>query len=206
MAKAKALKCVDPDAPLLESSYYVLSTRVGELLAYDHYVPIPQAVEPLHAMRIAAKRLRYTLAIFQEIYTEWTPYGPAVDRAVEAVKELQEHLGALHDADVLVPQLAEHVANLLRPGYGESQKGVPVAGVHQIDFNACQGLLTLCVETRAERDAHHAQLAALWEQLRANQVFETLLSCLQDAALSGDDLEPPPAASGESGQKEDKKP
>jgi CHAD domain-containing protein len=51
-------------------------------------------VETLHQLRIAAKWLRYTLEFFREAL------GPEVDPLLPHVIALQDHLGALHDADV----------------------------------------------------------------------------------------------------------
>jgi CHAD domain-containing protein len=48
----------------------------------------------LHALRIDAKRLRYTLEFFRE------PFPPRVEGLIAALVQLQDHLGALNDADV----------------------------------------------------------------------------------------------------------
>jgi CHAD domain-containing protein len=67
--------------------------------AYEHvraYEPILRwaDVETLHALRIAAKRLRYTIEFARE------PMGPEAAPLIERVVALQDHLGYLHDADV----------------------------------------------------------------------------------------------------------
>jgi CHAD domain-containing protein len=51
-------------------------------------------VETLHDLRIAAKWLRYTIEFVRE------PLGASADPLIERVVALQDHLGALHDADV----------------------------------------------------------------------------------------------------------
>lgn len=51
-------------------------------------------VETLHALRIEAKRLRYTLEFFREAL------GPEAGLLVARIVALQDHLGLLHDADV----------------------------------------------------------------------------------------------------------
>jgi CHAD domain-containing protein len=66
--------------------------------------------ERLHALRIAMKRLRYTLEPF-------TPLYPELDRFVEASKELQDVLGAFNDAAVqqhLVAELVDRYGRRLR--------------------------------------------------------------------------------------------
>jgi len=51
-------------------------------------------IATLHQLRIAGKRLRYTIEFFRE------PLGPEAPMLIERVTALQDHLGFLHDADV----------------------------------------------------------------------------------------------------------
>jgi CHAD domain-containing protein len=51
-------------------------------------------IATLHQLRITGKRLRYTLEFFRE------PLGPDATILIERVTALQDHLGAMHDADV----------------------------------------------------------------------------------------------------------
>jgi CHAD domain-containing protein len=48
--------------------------------------------EHLHSMRLAAKRLRYTLELFRRCY------GPALEQRLDALKKLQDSLGDVNDA------------------------------------------------------------------------------------------------------------
>src|SRR5690242_11418296 len=171
MAKAKPIVGIDPQAPLIVNAALILGTRLGEMLAYESALSDPDRVYELHQMRIAAKRLRYTMEMFQDAYTAFSRDGKPFAAAIEEVKALQEHLGEIHDADVLVPQLTEHLARLLKKGFGKDSRDEPIVGVHRADFAAGQGLLTLCRETQAARDARYQQLRAHWEQLRTQNYF-----------------------------------
>ena len=51
-------------------------------------------IATIHQLRIAGKRLRYTIEFFRE------PLGPEAQMLIERVTALQDHLGLLHDADV----------------------------------------------------------------------------------------------------------
>jgi CHAD domain-containing protein len=51
-------------------------------------------VSQLHALRIEFKKFRYTLEYFREIL------GEGSNHAINELKQLQDHLGELHDADV----------------------------------------------------------------------------------------------------------
>jgi CHAD domain-containing protein len=67
-------------------------------------------VSVLHALRIECKRLRYTLEFFAEVL------APAAKQVIEAVIELQDHLGDLNDADVANVMLSDF---LFSPSGGE---------------------------------------------------------------------------------------
>ncbi|MCC6189891.1 MAG: CHAD domain-containing protein [Anaerolineales bacterium] len=90
----------DPAAPTLVRD--VLPARLwqhyGAVRAYAPLLPGAD-VPTLHALRIAGKRLRYALEFFAEAL------GPAIQADIAAVVALQDHLGALHDADVTINRL-----------------------------------------------------------------------------------------------------
>jgi len=69
--------------------------RLADLRAYDEWVSIPNPpVARLHALRIASKRLRYTIEFFAEVL------GPDIKQTIKEVAALQDHLGGLQDAVV----------------------------------------------------------------------------------------------------------
>src|SRR3989442_8094925 len=109
-------------------------------------------------MRIASKRLRYTMELFQDLYSLHTAHGKEFTAAIGEVESIQKHLGEIHDADVLVPELLAYLAGSLRAGFGTDSDGDLVTGVHHVDLDGCRGLLTLCEETRNSRDARFARL------------------------------------------------
>ncbi len=167
--------------PLLVNAARLIGLRLDEFLAYEPFLASPDSVYELHEMRIAAKRLRYTMEIFQDAYTLHTNAGGEFAQSLEAVKTIQEHLGALHDADVLVPRLLEHLDYILRDGYGthsSDMEGRPIAGVHRVSYDACRGLLTLCTQTRDGRDASYGQLLEAWGAMKAARQFDRLRDLL----------------------------
>ncbi|MCW3055842.1 MAG: hypothetical protein JWN14_5012, partial [Chthonomonadales bacterium] len=152
-----------------------------------------ESVYELHQMRIAAKRLRYTMELFQQIYAPDPDFAARFSAALETVKALQDHLGFLHDADVLVPQLTAHLTHLLKDSFGTDHREEPVVGVHFVDFDAGIGLLTLCRETRAERDARYAKFLTDWTQWEEQKRFDSLITLLEEAAQAALNPEPPVA-------------
>ncbi len=68
-------------------------SRYAAVRAYEGIIPTASVVQ-LHALRIEFKKFRYTLEYFKEIL------GEGADQAVTEIKQLQDRLGELHDADV----------------------------------------------------------------------------------------------------------
>ncbi len=53
----------------------------------------------LHKFRIATKKFRYTLELFEPVY------GPSIERHIDSLRELQNILGKLNDHATLEPLL-----------------------------------------------------------------------------------------------------
>ena len=68
--------------------------NVRGLLEFEAYVECPDDVEHLHAMRIAAKRLRYRLELYNPFF------GERLCSFIEAAGRVQRTLGKVHDLDV----------------------------------------------------------------------------------------------------------
>jgi CHAD domain-containing protein len=68
-------------------------SRYAAVRAYESVLPTASVVQ-LHTLRIEIKKFRYTMEYFREIL------GEGVNQAIDELKQLQDHLGELHDADV----------------------------------------------------------------------------------------------------------
>jgi CHAD domain-containing protein len=84
----QALSRVDYSVPRLIYTYY------EALRAFEPMLLNTPQIETLHALRLEAKRLRYTLEFFREVL------GEDAAGVITAAVKVQDHLGALHDADV----------------------------------------------------------------------------------------------------------
>jgi CHAD domain-containing protein len=83
----------------MERAFHHISLRLEDLLSLQDCVHRPEAKERHHEMRIAAKRLRYTLEAFVPLY------GDTMQSQIIVVKDLQDRLGELHDCDVWIDLL-----------------------------------------------------------------------------------------------------
>ncbi len=68
-------------------------SRYATVRAYESILPTA-SINQLHALRIEFKKFRYTLEYFKEIL------DVSVTKAINEIKQYQDHLGELHDADV----------------------------------------------------------------------------------------------------------
>ena len=99
MAKARAITYLDGRAPVAMNARLIARERLAELYQWEQAVDDPGNMRGLHDMRIAAKRLRYTFEIFEEVL-------PVASKAIiEELTRIQDELGALHDSDVMVALL-----------------------------------------------------------------------------------------------------
>lgn len=78
--------------------------RLAAVRAYDEWVTIPRPpLERLHSLRIACKRLRYTLEFFREVL------GPDTYSLIQLIVIVQDHLGNLQDAVVARALLSDFI-------------------------------------------------------------------------------------------------
>ena len=66
MAKAKPVTALDIQAPTGKNARALARTRLDELYSWSDFVDDPYRIRELHDLRIAAKRLRYSLEIFED--------------------------------------------------------------------------------------------------------------------------------------------
>ena len=105
MAKARAITGLDAHAPVALNARLIAKERLAELYEWEWAVDDVSNARGLHDMRIAAKRLRYTFEVFEEVL-------PAAGQAIVGeLTQLQDELGALHDSDVMIALLQMRLSN-----------------------------------------------------------------------------------------------
>ena len=98
--KARAVEGLEPGGPLRPAAARIVTVRLAELRGFADEALRPDASRAQHSMRIAAKRLRYLLEIFEPCL------GEEARAARDAAKRLQGVLGDLHDCDLMLPRVA----------------------------------------------------------------------------------------------------
>lgn len=76
------------------AAYHAISLAAEQVKLYAAALADPERRTAHHEMRIAAKKLRYTMETYRGLY------GDGLAPAIKMVKELQDYLGDMHDYDV----------------------------------------------------------------------------------------------------------
>ena len=95
----------DREISFNQAGHKVVGKSVEEFCALSDHIYEPFIDEPLHELRIAAKRLRYAI----ELYT--TCWGEHIVLFAKGIAEMQGFLGEVHDADVWLADLSRTLKN-----------------------------------------------------------------------------------------------
>ena len=116
-------------------------------------------------MRISIKRLRYTMELFRVAYQNRGQQS-AVSIYTEflaMIVDLQEILGDIHDADVVLAVLTDYASQL-----GNQERQIAVL----------PGIVRLIARTEKTRKADYETFLEKWDQLSAAGFKQKLLSFL----------------------------
>jgi inorganic triphosphatase YgiF len=193
MVKARPLTELDPHAPTGQNARSIARTRLDEMYYWATSVDSPYEARGLHNLRIAAKRLRYTLEIFADVL-------PAACQPIaDELTQIQDELGAVHDDDVMI--------SLLRLCLGSEDAGIAyeealvkarkqkgtgklllqpnmVAAVLNPDVAPASeeryGLEHLLLKQRQWREERYQAFRQHWYQLQARDFRREILDILSD--------------------------
>lgn len=181
MSKAWPVVDVDPDASVMTNARRVLAVRIAEFYSYAPVVPHPELVEPLHDLRIAAKRLRYTLELFRP------QLGAEGERQIGRIKAVQEALGALHDHDVRIELIGDELSRVMVEQSRRTRQEIADAdpeGIAEIATAALRpppddprrGLIALLGREHAGRRAAYERFRALWDRFASEGMRAELVA------------------------------
>ena len=174
--KARKVKQLDPRATLAENAARIVLVRVGELRSFAPEALDPDAVggPARHADRreAAALRARGDRVLLR----------PAGDHALRRrAKEIQDLLGEVHDADVMLPRLHEHRRELrdedaeqVRSRAGDADDLDPELAARAPHRTTYRGLEVLEVYLLARRALLFERFIALWEASEKRGVWRAL--------------------------------
>lgn len=145
--------------------FEALHLRLQALYSLAPFLKTPAASARQHRMRIEAKRLRYTMEIFSDLY------DGSLGEFIHTTRVLQEHLGVLHDADVWIEGI---------PLFIEEERGkmAEYFGNTKSFSRLLPGLLYLQENQQGVRAEAYGQTLLFWKKMEEEAVLKRLESLL----------------------------
>jgi CHAD domain-containing protein len=106
VARARDVPGFDCEESFSASAKRVVAVRAAEVFAYSDGVLDMEDIEPLHDMRVATRRLRAALEVFEPCFS-----AKRQRKALKRVKALADALGERRDRDVAVEFLGGFVGD-----------------------------------------------------------------------------------------------
>lgn len=138
-----------------------INQRLEEILIYEPFVDNPECHQEHHLMRISAKRLRYTLEIFDPVFNnDLKPY-------IKQIKQIQSALGEIHDCDVWVEFIPQFIEE-------ERLRTLEYYGHDRVLQQLLPGLECLKEERFKTRQKLHQSFVKNWHQILEAHLFEEI--------------------------------
>ena len=163
LAAAESVYLYSP--ALYQLAFKSVQARLKELLGHVPYISDPANVTELHAMRISAKRLRYTLEAFDDLF------NGRLKTFISVVRKLQDQLGLIHDLDVWIQFV---------PAFIEEERA-RIVGYFGSDGplkRLLPGLLAFQNSRQALREAAYTEFLASWAVIEAAKIWEEMMRLL----------------------------
>jgi len=151
---------------VFEQAKQHIESRLEGLLSCQRCLDDPDAKKGHHQMRIAAKRLRYTLEICN------LPFDKRLDGHINAMKNLQSLLGKLQDCYVWLDDLETFIQK-------EKRRTIKYFGSQRSFARLKPGLDYLVEHRRKDRESLFEQSRAFWKELGNNGFSDKLRLILQ---------------------------
>ena len=145
-----------------------LADGLAGLDRFEPFVHNPDAVYEHHALRIAAKKLRYTLETYAPLYRR------GFTKPIARIKKVQDLLGDIHDCDVWIEQMTLAIIK-------QHTRRHPVGTLPGAAISAVAPLRRLLVNRERRRARLYRQFVRYWDSL----VRTGFRDALRVAALEG---------------------
>jgi CHAD domain-containing protein len=156
VAKARSIPDLTAEVPYAEAAAKVVSVRGTELAEHAQGVLDTGDIERVHDMRVATRRLRAALEIFEPCFP-----AKAYDQTLTEVKRLADALGERRDRDVAIAALH---------GFND-QMAAPDR----------RGIASLIEKLRGEQEAANEELAPLVSEDNLKALRESMAELVSGA-------------------------
>ncbi|HPH34331.1 MAG TPA: CHAD domain-containing protein [Methanoregulaceae archaeon] len=144
------------------TAFTSIALRIEEVLSFSESLADPGKIREHHALRIAVKRLRYTLEVWRDLF------DGTINKEIGALKEFQDLLGDLHDCDVWTEYLPEFLK-------GEEERCRVFFGNDTHFKSLVPGIEALARERRERRGQLHEITLTTWDELESRQFWYGLM-------------------------------
>ena len=155
-----------------------INMGILDLFEYEPWIKNPDAIAEHHAMRIAAKRLRYTMEIYAPLYRL------KLKRPLARVRKIQTILGNMHDCDAWIDQLTRALVR-------ERTRGYPAKDLHGTDAGTIHSLKQLLADREQKRAQLHRGFVRYWRSLLRSRFWDDLRASLINDIRVGFSLKQP---------------
>ncbi|MDE2518779.1 MAG: CHAD domain-containing protein [Methanocorpusculum sp.] len=151
IVRGKLEKTETTTAVSYNTAYYAISFAAEQVKLYAKALADPERVTAHHEMRIAAKKLRYTMETYRDLY------GDGLAPAIRMVKDLQDYLGDMHDCDVWTEFL---------PGFLAEEEEMCAAYFGNTGFMETirPGIAAIVEDRKTKRTKLHAEVNIFWKK------------------------------------------
>jgi CHAD domain-containing protein len=143
-------------------AYREITTCFDEFLFYERYINDPSRMNEIHLMRICAKRLRYTMEVFAQIYED------ELDKPIKAIKETQTLLGDFHDCFIWIESLDQFLVQ-------EKVRTLEYFGNIRAFSRLKAGIIYLQEDKKKQQIEKHKEFLKFWENTQDKDVWGELI-------------------------------
>jgi putative phosphoesterase len=143
---------------VIEKGHWQISFSLEEFLRFQEFVNKLNKNEEHHEMRIAAKKLRYTMEFFAPLYKD------KLNQEIEIVKKYQDTLGEKHDCEIWIDYI---------PKFIEKKKSNRKLKFDERKFE--QSLNKFSTYIKEKRKQQYIKFVDLWNENQKSNFFNILV-------------------------------
>ena len=150
---------------VFQHSSKLINKKVKKLMSYESSLEDPSDIVSHHKMRIATKKLRYTMEICNTVFDK------KLDDIIKTVKRIQTYLGDIHDRDVWqihIKDFIEREKEYTREYYGQ------LRGFSRIE----KGLIFLHDDCVEKRKLLFSEFVDYWKKCKQENLWSDLSSLI----------------------------
>ncbi len=192
MARAEVITGLEPGESARSQLAAIFGVRIDEMWAWSAHVQDASRVLELHQLRIAAKRVRYLFDALAACFQ------PAFRDQLVVFKQLQDHLGEIHDCDVWADILRRSMRDHLRDLNSRRKALKPFVGAADADLgrlarefadetrdSPLRGLALMLDDLVARRAKLYRRFIRFWTRLERRGFRKQLEHAVAQAADPG---------------------